>query len=123
MADVLVTGAGGFIGYHLVRQLAAQGDDVACLIRKSPPRDAGGLSRVKIVAGDITDPESLRAAVAGKSVVYHLAGATRALCASQLDRIAARSIPRRRAAKAAISAGHPREQGLGTRYSTLPVQL
>ena len=87
MANVLVTGAGGFIGYHLVRQLAARGDHVTCLIRKSPPRDTSRLPRIGIAHADVTDAESLRAAVAGKSVVYHLAGATRAFRAAELDRV------------------------------------
>jgi nucleoside-diphosphate-sugar epimerase len=79
MAKVLVTGASGFIGIHLTEALAARGDEVTCLVRKSsrvePLRKAGA----ELVYGDVTDPDSLPPAVAGKQIVYHLAGVTQAL--------------------------------------------
>jgi dihydroflavonol-4-reductase len=79
MAKVLVTGATGFIGTHLVAALAARGDEVTCLVRKSSnvaPLQAFG---VRLVFGDVTDSDSLPAAVRGQQVVYHLAGLTRTL--------------------------------------------
>ena len=39
MAKVLVTGASGFIGTHLVAALAARGDEVTCLVRNSSKAD------------------------------------------------------------------------------------
>jgi len=79
MARVLVTGASGFIGTHLVAALAARGDEVTCLVRKSsrigPLRRAGA----QLIHGDVTDRDSLPAAIAGKQVVYHVAGCTQAL--------------------------------------------
>ena len=87
MAKILVTGASGFIGLHLVRRLAADGHDVACLVRKSSavgPLQALG---ARLVFGDITDLESLRAAVAGRQIVYQLAGCLRALRREELLRV------------------------------------
>jgi len=70
----LVTGAGGFIGSHLVEQLAARGHDVICLLKyKEDSRWLQGLP-VQKIEGDLSDRESLRRAAAGVSLVFHLAG-------------------------------------------------
>jgi len=66
----LVTGATGFIGWHVARRLIERGDRVRALVRPS--------SKIReiepeIVAGDLRDPESLGRAVAGCGVVFHLA--------------------------------------------------
>lgn len=80
MARVLVTGATGFIGQHLVRRLVERGDRVRCLVRKlerGRPLVADSLaSQVELALGDIQVRESLDGAVAGVETVYHLAGAT-----------------------------------------------
>ena len=72
---VLVTGATGFIGHHLVHALLEKRDRVCCLVR--PTSDTRRLStdQVSLAIGDITDPASLQPALAGVGVVYHLAGA------------------------------------------------
>jgi nucleoside-diphosphate-sugar epimerase len=71
----LVTGATGFIGYHLVRELVQTGASVTCLIR--PTSNTSSLSEfdVEYIFGDILDKESLVSPVANADVVYHLAGA------------------------------------------------
>ncbi|XXF79582.1 NAD-dependent epimerase/dehydratase family protein [Myxococcaceae bacterium GXIMD 01537] len=76
--NALVTGGNGFLGTWLVRALVARGDTVACLLR--PSADASGLAGLPVerVEGDITDAASLRRAVEGRDVVYHLAGIRRA---------------------------------------------
>lgn len=71
MKPTLVTGATGFIGWHVARQLLERGDRVRILVRQaSKVRDLGG---AEVVVGDLLDADSLRRAVAGCSVVYHVA--------------------------------------------------
>ncbi len=79
MAKVLVTGASGFIGSHLAKRLAAQGEEVTCLVRKRSSVDRLRPLGVNLVFGDVTDQESLAAAISGQQTVYHLAGRTRAM--------------------------------------------
>ncbi len=69
---ILVTGAAGFIGTRVVHELRARGRDVRALVR-SPAR-AGPLASwgVELVTGDVTDPESLRAAADGCDGIVHL---------------------------------------------------
>ena len=74
MARVLVTGGSGFIGSHLAKALQAQGDDVTCLVRKSPSAESPRPLDVTFAYGDVLDRESLKSAVVGKSTVYHVAG-------------------------------------------------
>jgi len=78
MAKVLVTGGSGFIGLHLLAALAERGDEITCLLRKTCLPEHAQRYVAKIVHGDITDRNSLAAAVSGKEIVYHLAGLTRA---------------------------------------------
>lgn len=75
MKPTLVTGATGFLGWHVARLLVERGERVRALARPA----AGGALRlirdleVETVAGDLTDPHSLDRAVAGCGVVYHVA--------------------------------------------------
>ena len=85
MAEVLVTGATGFVGYHVVRALAARGDDVVCLVRKTSKTARIEPLGVRFAHGDVNDPASLPAAVAGRSIVYHVAGCTRHLHRRELQ--------------------------------------
>jgi nucleoside-diphosphate-sugar epimerase len=87
MAKALVTGASGFIGSHLVSALAARGDEVTCLVRKTS--EIKGLDRLgmRLVYGDVTEPESLTPAVTGQDIVYHLAGLTMALTKREFFRV------------------------------------
>ena len=87
MAKALITGGSGFIAYHLVRALQARGDEVTCLVRRTSfvaRLEQLGVART---LGDVTDPESLKAAVAGKAVVYHLAGLIKGLRARDMYRV------------------------------------
>ena len=71
--DVLVTGGTGFVGANLVRELLADGHAVRVLARRGGDRRALEGVRVEIVEGDLFDPASVRAAVAGARHVYHVA--------------------------------------------------
>ena len=70
MRPVLVTGASGFIGWHVARLLAASGLPVRAMTRgRNPVPDLN----VEVVRGNLTDPASLERAVDGCGVVYHVA--------------------------------------------------
>lgn len=73
---VLVTGATGFLGGALARKLAGDGVQVRALARR-PDRDRfiRDVPNITIVQGDVTQPESLRAACEGCDVVFHVAAA------------------------------------------------
>ena len=71
--DALVTGGTGFVGANLVRELLADGCSVRVLARKGGDRRALEGCAVEIAQGDLLDPASLRAAVAGARRVYHVA--------------------------------------------------
>ena len=86
MAKVLVTGASGFIGSHLVSALAARGDEITCLVRATSPVKGLEALGARLAVGDVTRPESLAPAVCGQDIVYHLAGATTALTKGQFFR-------------------------------------
>jgi uncharacterized protein YbjT (DUF2867 family) len=69
---ILVTGATGFVGGHIVRTLRAQDRPVRALVRD--PRRAVELETlgIQLVQGDMTDAESLRRAADGCDAVLHL---------------------------------------------------
>ncbi|HEY8430198.1 MAG TPA: NAD-dependent epimerase/dehydratase family protein [Sandaracinaceae bacterium] len=67
----LVTGANGFVGQHLVRALAARGDEVVAL--DLSPWRGGDLANVRSVAADVRDADAVARAVAGADVVFHAA--------------------------------------------------
>ncbi len=73
---VLVTGATGFLGSHLVERLIAAGHQVRCLVRST--ERLGWLSGldVSLYRGDCSRPDTLAPAVRGVRTVYHLAGVT-----------------------------------------------
>jgi len=76
----LVTGAGGFIGSHLVEHLVAEGASVRAFIRYTSRNDDGNLRFVdpalrpdiETVAGDLRDPDAVRSAADGIDVIFHL---------------------------------------------------
>ena len=74
---VLVTGADGFIGSHLVDRLLAGGAAVRVLVHYTPSGRLGWLhgreADVEILAGDVRDGERVLQAVDGQEVVFHLA--------------------------------------------------
>lgn len=70
---VLVTGGTGFIGSHLVRRLVAEGERVRVLCRQSSRLDPLPTERVELAFGDVSDIDSVRRAMQGIEVLYHLA--------------------------------------------------
>ena len=75
---VLVTGASGFIGWHVVRELLRLEHPVRALVR--PTADVRHLRTegVEIYVGDVLQPALLEAPLRGAGAVIHLAGAMRA---------------------------------------------
>jgi nucleoside-diphosphate-sugar epimerase len=72
----VVTGGAGFIGHHLVSNLAAQGHGVTVLdnfITGDVKRLAPLGTAIRVLPGDVRDPDALRAAMDGAEAVFHLA--------------------------------------------------
>jgi len=78
MKPALVTGATGFIGSNLVKELLKRDYKVTCLARKTSDLRSLEDLDVSIVYGDCTDKDSLRQLPANFSYVFHLAGLTKA---------------------------------------------
>ncbi len=71
--DALVTGGTGFVGANLVRELLAGGRSVRVLARPGGDRRAIAGLDVEVCEGDLLDPASLRRAVTGVRVLFHVA--------------------------------------------------
>ncbi|HXN96670.1 MAG TPA: hopanoid-associated sugar epimerase [Candidatus Acidoferrales bacterium] len=71
--STLVTGAAGFLGSHVTRQLVARGDDVRVLLRASSTNRAIADLPLEYVTGDLRDPASLERAMKGVKRVFHVA--------------------------------------------------
>jgi NAD dependent epimerase/dehydratase len=76
----LVTGAGGFIGSHVVEELVRRGADVRAFVRYTSRGDHGWLedlapdvrASVDVYAGDLANPEAVAAATDGAAAILHL---------------------------------------------------
>ena len=71
--STLVTGAAGFLGSHVTRQLVARGEQVRVLIRASSSNRAISDLPLEYVTGDLRDPASLERAMKGVRRVFHVA--------------------------------------------------
>lgn len=77
---ILVTGAGGFVGSHLVERLVRLGSTVRCFVRYNSRDDAGLLydlpleiqKDLEIMAGDLRDADAVFDALQGIHCVFHL---------------------------------------------------
>jgi dihydroflavonol-4-reductase len=69
----LVTGAAGFLGSHVTRQLVARGDEVRVLLRASSTNRAIADLSLEYVTGDLRDAASLDRAMKGVKRVFHVA--------------------------------------------------
>jgi 2-alkyl-3-oxoalkanoate reductase len=103
---VLVTGATGFVGSHLVEALRRRGDDVTILARSAQKATALAPLGVEVMLGDLNDRPALERAVQGRDVVYHVAGVVAAR--SEADFMATNRDGTRHLTDAARGAGGPR---------------
>ena len=74
---IVVTGAAGFIGRWVVRQLVGRGDLVVALVRDPASTDLGiaaGTASVQLVGTDLSEARDLETAMSGADVLVHLAG-------------------------------------------------
>ena len=77
--NVLVTGAGGFIGSHLTERLVDLGANTRALVHYNAQGTWGWLDHsdfkndVEVLAGDISDRDCVRQAMMGRDIVFHLA--------------------------------------------------
>ncbi len=71
---ILVTGATGFLGNHVARELASQGEQVRALVRPTSRQDLlEDISGVETAVGDLRDRASLEKAVQDCSMLFHVA--------------------------------------------------
>jgi nucleoside-diphosphate-sugar epimerase len=70
---ILVTGATGFTGKHVVRLLLEASHDVSCLVRPTSKRTAVSLPGIKFVSGDLDDGALLETAFRGQEVLINVA--------------------------------------------------
>jgi dihydroflavonol-4-reductase len=73
----LVTGAGGYTGFALVRHLLSHQREVRALVRQESQAEDLARLGAEVLIGDVRDPEVIRQAVAGIQTVYHLAAVFR----------------------------------------------
>jgi uncharacterized protein YbjT (DUF2867 family) len=69
---ILITGATGYVGGRLWKTLLAAGHRVRCLARRPESLRSAGMAGAEVVAGDVLDPGSLHAALAGVHTAYYL---------------------------------------------------
>lgn len=70
---ILVTGASGFLGHHIIDELLAAGYELRALVRNSKERQFAWSSMVEVVDGDVLDLGSLEKALEGIDTVVHAA--------------------------------------------------
>jgi dihydroflavonol-4-reductase len=84
---LLITGATGFVGSHVVEAVAGRAKHLRALIRASSRRDKLEQFGIEPVLGALEDAESVRRAVEGADVVVHMAAATRAANEAEFRRV------------------------------------
>jgi NADH dehydrogenase len=72
--DVLLTGATGYVGSYILRELLRQNHTPHCLVRGSAEDLAVQDDAIEVVSGDVTEPDSLDGAFADCTAVIHLVG-------------------------------------------------
>src|SRR5215813_10842312 len=74
LSQVLLTGATGFIGSHVLERLMASGKRIRILAQPETVKDIPHVDRMQVVIGSVTEQSSLVEATQGVHTVYHLAG-------------------------------------------------
>ncbi len=72
--EVLITGATGLLGGHLIKELQQRNEHIRALVLPIENADKLTAQGVEVVRGDITDPSTLEPAVQGVDLIFHLAG-------------------------------------------------
>jgi dihydroflavonol-4-reductase len=114
VAHVLVTGAAGFLGRHLVAALAAEGGPVVALCRRADALADLDLPVVSVVAGDVRDAAACAPLLAGADVVFHLAAVRNRPGESCGEMTAVNEVATLRLARQSAEAGVGRFVHLGT---------
>jgi len=99
--QVLVTGASGFIGSHLVDRLAERGDRARAMVRPTSKLDKLSEHPVELAYATLDDGDAIREAMSGCEWVFHIAGTTAAF--SRGDFMAANTTGTRNVLEAAAS--------------------
>jgi 2-alkyl-3-oxoalkanoate reductase len=84
---VAVTGATGFIGAAIVRQLVLEGYTVRILVRPESMSKAAFSEHVEIIPGDLENPSSLNELLTGANALVHCAGVLRGAAKATFERI------------------------------------
>ncbi len=74
---VFITGATGFVGSELVKQLTATDHQVVALVRRGSEQNLNSAANVKVHIGDVTEPGSLTDGIKGCDAIIHLVGIIR----------------------------------------------
>ena len=130
--NVLITGATGFIGSHLVDALAATDAEIYALVRDSARLPAESARRVHAITGELADIPQLPAR---PDVVFHLAGLTKALnskdyytvnakgTASLLDALDRQGFRPKVVVLSSVAAGGPSERDSRRKESDPPAPM
>lgn len=104
----LVTGASGFVGSAVVRQLLARGERVRVLVRPASDRRNFATLDVEVAEGDLREPASLVAPCRGCTALYHVAADYRLWTRDSRELYASNVEGTRHLMRAALAAGIPR---------------
>lgn len=104
----LVTGASGFVGSAVVRQLLARGERVRVLVRPASDRRNFATLDVEVAEGDLREPASLVAPCRGCTALYHVAADYRLWTRDPRELYASNVEGTRHLMRAALAAGIPR---------------
>ncbi|MAE62812.1 MAG: epimerase [Phycisphaeraceae bacterium] len=94
LLKILVTGASGFIGRHVVQSVREHGQEPIPLVRRGSDIRGLGVEPEGLRYADLRDPDALEAAVQGVDAVIHLGGLTRAKTLKAFREVNARGVER-----------------------------